>query len=108
MPDACSALAWTDEGPAGYYLCRSIPPEWELLLIAVAGGWRQLGIGTQLLSHLLGEAERRACRNCFLEVRASNHEAISFYLHRGFSRSGTRKGYYRDPVEDALVMTRGL
>ena len=39
-----------------------------------------------------------------LEVRVSNEAAIGLYTKYGFSSLGTRKGYYQDNNEDALIM----
>ena len=39
-----------------------------------------------------------------LEVRVSNEPAINLYSKYGFSSFGTRKGYYQDNNEDALIM----
>ena len=40
-----------------------------------------------------------------LEVRASNTAAIGFYLRAGFLETGSRRGYYHDPDEDAVLMS---
>ena len=39
-----------------------------------------------------------------LEVRVSNTAAINLYTKYGFSSFGTRKGYYQNNNEDALIM----
>ncbi len=39
-----------------------------------------------------------------IEVRAGNKPALCFYEHAGFGRDGLRRGYYRNPEEDALLM----
>ena len=41
-----------------------------------------------------------------LEVRAGNAPAIALYEKHGFYEVGRRKGYYDDPKEDAILMTR--
>ncbi|OGO06584.1 MAG: hypothetical protein A2Y73_04695 [Chloroflexi bacterium RBG_13_56_8] len=43
-----------------------------------------------------------------LEVRAGNFTAQNLYLKYGFSFVGTRKGYYSDNREDALLMKTPL
>jgi len=42
-----------------------------------------------------------------LEVRVSNVAAITLYERLGFSRTGTRRGYY-DGTEDAVLMEKSL
>jgi ribosomal-protein-alanine N-acetyltransferase len=39
-----------------------------------------------------------------LEVRAGSAGAIALYERRGFVAVGRRPGYYRSPVEDAVLM----
>ena len=41
-------------------------------------------------------------------VRASNLAARSMYERFGFRVVGERRSYYREPVEDAKIMTRPL
>jgi ribosomal-protein-alanine N-acetyltransferase len=43
-----------------------------------------------------------------LEVRAGNVAAQSLYRRFGFEVVGRRRQYYRDPVEDALLMNATL
>ena len=40
----------------------------------------------------------------YLDVRKSNDAAINFYRGYGFDVLYERRGYYRNPPEDALVM----
>jgi [ribosomal protein S18]-alanine N-acetyltransferase len=60
--------------------------------------------GTRLLLVLLREAISRGATAVTLEVRASNVPAQALYRRFGFAPAGTRKGYYRNPDEDALVL----
>jgi ribosomal-protein-alanine N-acetyltransferase len=43
-----------------------------------------------------------------LEVRAGSVGAIALYTGLGFVGIGRRAGYYREPVEDALLMRLDL
>ena len=43
----------------------------------------------------------QGARKLMLEVRKSNHGAIGFYTHFGFSIAGERQNYYSKPLEDA-------
>ena len=41
-----------------------------------------------------------------LEVRTSNAPAIALYERFGFRSAGTRRRYYHDTGEDAMIMWR--
>jgi ribosomal-protein-alanine N-acetyltransferase len=41
-------------------------------------------------------------------VRASNEAARSLYAKSGFAPIGSRRDYYVEPLEDALVLARAL
>ena len=73
--------------------------------IAVKGQYRRMGVADALLGAFIrfGEAHLAFLT---LEVRASNDKAISLYLKNGFVQEGRRKDYYKDPGEDAIIMTR--
>ena len=38
---------------------------------------------------------------------AGNEPAIHLYERSGFTRMGIRKGFYEQPVEDAVIMVKG-
>jgi ribosomal-protein-alanine N-acetyltransferase len=65
---------------------------------------RGRGLGGKLLDAALDEVASRGADQVFLEVRESNHTARSLYASRGFTEVSRRRGYYRSPVEDALVL----
>ena len=98
----CRIADW-DGSVAGMIVFRGpVAGETEILNLAVAPPFRRRGIGKALVD--------AACvqpADFFLEVRRSNQRGISFYRKCGFHPAGQRKDYYRDPVEDALVMTAG-
>ena len=52
----------------------------------------------------LEAARARGVEAVYLEVRESNAAAQRMYAHRGFSRVGRRRRYYRRPEEDALIL----
>ena len=43
-----------------------------------------------------------------LDVRISNEPAIAFYKKHGFIEDGIRKGFYEQPKEDALLMSKEI
>lgn len=76
--------------------------------IAVHSEHRRLGFGRRLIEAALRWAESRGARSCRLDVRMSNCAAQQLYKRLGFRPSGVRRGYYPNPREDALTMTRRL
>lgn len=87
----------------GFLVARQIPPEWELENIVVTPSARRNRIGQQLVKALLDAARQAKSQAILLEVRESNAAARSFYEKAGFRPSGRRKGYYKAPVEDAIL-----
>ena len=90
----------------GFHAITKVQPDIELLKIAVTPEFQGTGVGVALLDDVFGQARTRGCSSCFLEVRASNNRAIRFYHKKGFEVVGVRRAYYRDPIEDALVMRK--
>jgi ribosomal-protein-alanine N-acetyltransferase len=97
----CLVAEWSGRVEGMIVFRGPVAGESEILNLAVAPQRRRLGIGGALV--------RAACElpaDLFLEVRSSNRGAIAFYRRCGFQEAGCRKGYYRDPPEDAIVMKR--
>ena len=94
----------------GFIAVRVISPagEMELLNLAVGPNWRRRGFGSILLNTALADCRANGYEAAFLEVRESNQRAISFYKKHGFSVSGRRPNYYRNPDESALTMSLHL
>lgn len=67
---------------------------------------RKKGFGRRLLKSLLDRAKREGCSNSSLEVRASNIAAVTLYGHCGFAEKGRRRGFYSNPVDDAVLMEK--
>ena len=88
----------------GFALASLLPPEAELEAIAVAREGQRRGLGRRLFQALAAELKAAGARELRLEVRASNGRAREFYEAFGFARVGMRRGYYADPVEDAVLM----
>ena len=90
----------------GYSVAWVIGDDAELANLAVAPDARRQGVGALLLDALLRELDARGGATVFLEVREGNAAARALYASRGFEVSGRSKGYYRAPVEDAVLMLR--
>ena len=78
--------------------------EAHLTTIGVEPAFRGRGLGELLLGAMFDEAVRRGANWLTLEVRVSNEAAQSLYRKYGFTVQGTRKRYYSDNNEDALIM----
>ena len=88
----------------GYCVLLHVLDEGEIANIAVTPAYQRRGIASQLLDHAIGEAVAMALRFLYLEVRVGNVAARALYGSRRFAAVGRRRGYYRDPLEDALVL----
>jgi len=92
----------------GYVVAWFVMDEAEIANLAVSDDARRAGVGARLLDHAVAAAAHQQCRVVFLEVRESNVAARALYASRGFEVAGRRSKYYRKPVEDALVLRRGM
>ncbi|MCL5063144.1 MAG: ribosomal protein S18-alanine N-acetyltransferase [Nitrospiraceae bacterium] len=88
----------------GYVCVKHIADECHLLDLAVHPDYRKCGIATMLLDNVMQGLRIEGCRFFYLEVRASNYAARKLYEKFGFNMVGTRKGYYANPTEDAVIM----
>lgn len=79
----------------------------HITTIAVHPDWRGQRYGEQMLLHLLREAIERGAAWITLEVRESNEIAQRLYRKYGFTVVSTRRSYYSDNNENALVMWAG-
>jgi len=82
--------------------------ECEILNIAVQPVAQKKGVGQKLIDATVAECFHHGVRVIWLEVRKYNENSIKFYRRNKFDTIYTRKSYYRNPVEDALVMKAEL
>ena len=92
----------------GFLVARSIPPEVEILNLAVAESHRRHGVGADLFDATLAWARRLGATRAMLEVRAGNDAALRLYHRNGFQVAGRRARYYANPADDALLLTAEL
>jgi len=100
-------LTLNDEviGYGGMWL---IMDEIHITNIALAPENRGKGYSSVLVAALIKFGKERRFNHMTLEVRVSNHVAISLYEKFGFVGVGKRPKYYVDSGEDALVMWKEL
>jgi ribosomal-protein-alanine acetyltransferase len=89
-----------------YLIASSLVGDVELLQMGVLATFRRQGLARILMHKFLHYCHALKAERIFLEVRSSNAAAIALYLQFGFSQDGVRKGYYSNPVEDALLMSK--
>jgi len=94
-------VAASDGRVVGFLVVRQIAAdEREILNLAVDPAERRRGVARKLLETELLRAKTR----WFLEVRASNSNAIRLYESGGFRTAGRRESYYSNPAESGIVM----
>ncbi len=79
----------------------------HITTIAVHPDFRGRRLGEEMLLKLLDEAIAQGASWITLEVRESNEAAQKLYRKYGFTTVSTRRGYYSDNGENALVMWAG-
>ncbi len=88
----------------GYLVVWFIVNEAHIANVAIKPDWRRQGLATRFINEAIAEGRRRGTRRIDLEVRQSNIAARELYGSLGFRPTGTRKRYYADNHEDALLM----
>lgn len=91
----------------GMVLCVAGVCEGELEHVVVRAAARRRGVGRALCGAVIAWVKEVGGERVGLEVRASN-PALHLYESMGFREVGRRGGYYREPVEDAMLMELGM
>lgn len=108
---ACERVSGEGDGVApverlaGYLICSRYDTVWHVMNVAVDLPRQRMGLASRLLAELYARVGDPSARFT-LEVRRSNAVAIHLYEREGFRAAGTRRRYYQDNGEDALVMWR--
>lgn len=87
-----------------FAIFQLISGEAELYYIAIKKEFRRKHLADELLNYFIKNFDVDII---FLEVRASNAPAISFYRKNGFKEIGIRKKYYQNG-EDAIIMEKRI
>ncbi len=103
-PDALNLVAVEQDRVVGYSCAWRIVECAELGNLAVLPECQGRGVARGLLDATLKNCRSNKVEMLFLEVRASNIRAVELYERYGFSRIGFHRGYYSEPVEDAVIM----
>ncbi|WP_210492630.1 ribosomal protein S18-alanine N-acetyltransferase [Patulibacter sp. SYSU D01012] len=89
----------------GYSVVSRYDDAFHVMNVCVDPNRRREGIARSMLEHVIVQAGGDEAR-LTLEVRPSNTGARRLYDELGFLAVGTRRRYYRDDGEDALIMWR--
>ena len=93
-----------DGSVLGYISFTAILDEGGINNLAVRPDCRGQGIASSLLEAFRQYGHEHGLAYLLLEVRPSNHRALSLYEKFGYRKVGRRKGYYLSPKEDAIIM----
>jgi [ribosomal protein S18]-alanine N-acetyltransferase len=105
-PTSICLGAFEGEELVGYVINSRYVDAWHVMNVAVDPEHQGRGVATALLERLFALTREDERRGYTLEVRVSNEDAIRLYEKLGFEARGTRRGYYTDNREDALIMWR--
>lgn len=98
--------ALDDNRVVGYIGMNVVIDEGYIYNVAVDEKYRKRGIGSALIGELVTFGKKNNLCFLTLEVRESNENARSLYSKFGFIKVGERKDYYKEPVENAALMTK--
>jgi len=104
-PFSVCYVAESPAGVAGYLIAHHMLDEIEIYNIAVKPSERHKKIATMLFGAIFDYAGAEKAERFTLEVRPSNAAAIALYKKLGFKTDGARKNYYKNPKEDAVLMS---
>lgn len=115
---ACNLPSWgerqitfgalEDDKIVGFISADYVLDECTIFNIGVLPEHRRKGLGKLLIDELISEAKKRDFAFITLEVRSENIPAYKLYEKAGFTLCGKRKGYYKNPDDDALIYTLNL
>lgn len=92
----------------GYCVLYYVLDEAEIARVAVDEAFRLKGLGFHLLDNVCDFCKENHIERLLLDVRESNKNARAFYEKYGFQVDGVRKGFYEQPKEDAVLMSKRL
>lgn len=95
-------VAFVDNDIAGYMGVQIFSGEGYVTNVATMPKYRRQGIARALINEVL----KNEMEFLTLEVRESNTPAINLYSSLGFVEVGKRPRFYREPTEDAILMTK--
>jgi len=106
----CLLVARVNGALAGFAVGKvvnvAVPAEVESIVVRFSA--RRVGLGAGLCRAVIEWCRSQGAASMELEVRSANIAARALYERLGFVVEGIRKGYYREPKDDALLMRLNL
>ncbi|MCL1827203.1 MAG: ribosomal protein S18-alanine N-acetyltransferase [Candidatus Cloacimonetes bacterium] len=98
------ALCYLNSGEiVGYLIGYGSEEAYSIYNIAIKSFYQRRGFATYLLQTVM-QHHKKLYEHYLLEVRRSNIKAANLYFKLGFKIIYTRRNYYTNPLEDAVVM----
>ncbi len=98
-------VAFAGDSFLGYIGIQYGPDGGDIMSIATAPASRGKGVAKALIRSARDFLREKGLGYLTLEVRPSNLSALGLYQAMGFTEVGRRKKYYRNPTEDAILLT---
>ena len=92
----------------GYCIVYTADDEADIARIAVLKESRRFGVASELIHALDVICWENQIQIIMLDVRVSNDGARAFYEKHVFTQDGIRENYYKNPIEDAILMSRAV
>lgn len=91
-----------------FILFNYLIDEAEIYLLATHPNYHRNNFAQKLLDFFLLKCKEKKIKYIFIEVRKKNFIAINFYIKNNFIKNNIRKNYYKNPVEDAILMKKKI
>ena len=101
-------VADQSEATCGFIAAQFLSGEMEIQNVVVGREFLRQGVASELVQEICARARTAKMSAIILEVRESNHAARALYSKSDFREVGRRRGYYRNPQEDAILYAKRL
>ena len=105
------AWTWHTEANSealGFLIVEDQTDLFSILRIGVVPEYQRKGIGREMMDFLIQLARNEQVPKILLEVHEFNLAAQHLYFASGFCQIHLKKGYYRDPPGNALVLAKAI
>ena len=100
--------AETNSKALAFLIVEDQPDLLSILRVGVVPECQRQGIGKEMIDFLIQLARNEQVPRILLEVHEFNLVAQHLYFASGFCQVHLKKGYYRDPPGNALVLTKAI